>query len=86
MTEVDKPLVLAPRGGAWFRAGGVELHLGAEDYFRPAVKGHPGILVDDLDDVVRPGPLLVGVTGQESQPPPCERLAGGTGRRKMLST
>jgi catechol 2,3-dioxygenase-like lactoylglutathione lyase family enzyme len=52
MTEVDKPPVLAARGGAWFRAGDVELHLGVEDNFRPARKGHPGIVVTDLDDVV----------------------------------
>ena len=52
MTEVDKPPVLAARGGAWFRAGNVELHLGVEDNFRPARKGHPGIVVTDLDDVV----------------------------------
>jgi catechol 2,3-dioxygenase-like lactoylglutathione lyase family enzyme len=51
MTEVPKPEVMARRGGAWFRAGGVELHLGAEDDFVPDRKGHPGILVDDLDDV-----------------------------------
>ena len=36
MTEVDKPPALAARGGAWFRAGDVELHLGVEDNFRPA--------------------------------------------------
>lgn len=52
MTELDKPPVLAARGGAWFRAGDVELHLGVEDNFRPARKGHPGIVVTDLDDVV----------------------------------
>lgn len=53
MTEIDKPPVLAARGGAWFRAGGLELHLGVEDDFRPARKGHPGILVSDLDEVAR---------------------------------
>jgi len=52
MTEVDKPPILAARGGAWFRAGDVELHLGVENNFRPARKGHPGIVVTDLDDVV----------------------------------
>jgi catechol 2,3-dioxygenase-like lactoylglutathione lyase family enzyme len=52
MTEVDKPPVLAARGGAWFRSGGLELHLGVEEDFRPARKGHPGILVGDLDAVV----------------------------------
>ena len=48
MTEVPKPPVLAARGGAWFRAGAVELHLGVEDDFRPARKAHPGLLVVDL--------------------------------------
>jgi len=51
MIEVEKPPVLAARGGAWFRAGGVELHLGVEDGFRPARKAHPGILVTDLDEL-----------------------------------
>jgi catechol 2,3-dioxygenase-like lactoylglutathione lyase family enzyme len=53
MTEIDKPPVLAARGGAWFRAGGVELHLGVEADFRPARKAHPGILVTDLDALAR---------------------------------
>src|SRR4051794_41987470 len=53
MSEIEKPPMLAARGGAWFRAGGLELHLGVEDDFRPARKGHPGILVNDLDEVVR---------------------------------
>jgi catechol 2,3-dioxygenase-like lactoylglutathione lyase family enzyme len=52
MTEIDKPVVLAARGGVWFSAGGVELHLGVEDDFRPARKAHPGIVVDDLDALV----------------------------------
>jgi catechol 2,3-dioxygenase-like lactoylglutathione lyase family enzyme len=51
MTEVDKPSALTARGGAWFRAAGVEVHLGAEEDFRPARKGHPGILVTDLDQL-----------------------------------
>lgn len=53
MNEIDKPPVLAARGGAWFQAGAVELHLGVEDDFRPARKAHPGILVGDLDEIVR---------------------------------
>lgn len=53
MTEVGKPPVLAARGGAWFRAGGLELHLGVEEDSGPARKAHPGILVADLDEVVR---------------------------------
>ena len=61
MTEVDKPSVLAARGGAWFRAGGLELHLGVEEAFGPARKAHPGVLVSDLDEVVR----RLGAAGQD---------------------
>jgi catechol 2,3-dioxygenase-like lactoylglutathione lyase family enzyme len=53
MEEIPKPPVLAARGGAWFTGGHLELHLGVEDDFRPAQKAHPGILVDDIEDVVR---------------------------------
>ena len=47
--EVAKPPMLAARGGCWFRGHGIELHLGAEQDFRPARKAHPGLLVHDLD-------------------------------------
>jgi catechol 2,3-dioxygenase-like lactoylglutathione lyase family enzyme len=53
MEEIPKPPVLAARGGAWFTSGRLELHLGVEDDFRPAKKAHPGILVDDIEDLVR---------------------------------
>lgn len=53
MSEIEEPPVLAARCGASFRAGGLELHLGVEDDLRPARKGHPGILVNDLDEVAR---------------------------------
>jgi catechol 2,3-dioxygenase-like lactoylglutathione lyase family enzyme len=49
MTELDKPPVLAARGGCWFRSGAVELHLGVEQDFSPARKAHPGMLVSDID-------------------------------------
>ncbi|WP_280666491.1 MULTISPECIES: hypothetical protein [unclassified Kitasatospora] len=43
-----KPPVLAARGGCWFRADGLEVHLGVEAEFAPARKAHPGILVNGL--------------------------------------
>jgi len=49
MTELEKPPVLATRGGCWFRSGGWEVHLGVEEDFRPARKAHPGVLVTGLD-------------------------------------
>jgi catechol 2,3-dioxygenase-like lactoylglutathione lyase family enzyme len=48
LVEVPKPTVLAVRGGAWFEAGAVRIHLGVEHDFRPAKKAHPAIAVDDL--------------------------------------
>jgi catechol 2,3-dioxygenase-like lactoylglutathione lyase family enzyme len=48
MTEVRKPPVLAARGGCWFRGGGIEVHLGVEADFVPALKAHPGLLVTGL--------------------------------------
>ncbi|MFJ8075208.1 VOC family protein [Streptomyces sp. NPDC096176] len=48
MRELQKPPVLAARGGCWFRGGGLEVHLGVEQDFAPARKAHPGILVRSL--------------------------------------
>lgn len=48
LDEVEKPPILAARGGAWFRAGAVDLHVGVEPEFVPARKAHPALLVDDL--------------------------------------
>ncbi len=53
MTELGKPEVLAARGGCWFRGGVLELHLGVEKDFRPAAKAHPGILVENLDELAK---------------------------------
>ncbi|MGZ4428322.1 MAG: VOC family protein [Nocardioidaceae bacterium] len=49
--EVEKPPVLAARGGCWFRGDGVEVHVGVEEGFAPARKAHPAFLVDDVDAV-----------------------------------
>ncbi|MER7726486.1 VOC family protein [Streptomyces sp. NPDC096323] len=49
MTEIPKPPVLAARGGCWFRAGPVQLHLGVEADFRPARKAHPGLRVRNIE-------------------------------------
>ncbi|MER5989568.1 VOC family protein [Streptomyces viridosporus] len=49
MTEIPKPPVLAARGGCWFRAQAVQLHLGIEPDFRPARKAHPGLRVTGID-------------------------------------
>ncbi|MFC6067854.1 VOC family protein [Streptomyces ochraceiscleroticus] len=49
MARVPKPPALAARGGCWFEAGTVRLHLGVDDAFRPSAKAHPGLRVTDID-------------------------------------
>jgi catechol 2,3-dioxygenase-like lactoylglutathione lyase family enzyme len=49
LTEIAKPPALAARGGAWFGDGGVQVHLGVEQDFRPAKKAHPAFRVESLD-------------------------------------
>lgn len=53
LPEIPKPPALALRGGAWFEAPGVKIHLGVETDFRPARKAHPGLLVGDLPGLAR---------------------------------
>jgi catechol 2,3-dioxygenase-like lactoylglutathione lyase family enzyme len=52
LSETPKPPHLAKRGGCWFEGDSVKIHLGVEANFRPAVKAHPGLLVDDLPALV----------------------------------
>ncbi|WP_030262141.1 VOC family protein [Streptomyces violens] len=49
MVRAPKPATLAVRGGCWFEAGKVRLHLGIDDAYRPSAKAHPGILVTGID-------------------------------------
>ena len=49
LEHVAKPPELADRGGAWFRSGELEVHLGVEEGFQPALKAHPAFLVEDLE-------------------------------------
>ncbi|HEX6087065.1 MAG TPA: VOC family protein [Thermoanaerobaculia bacterium] len=65
--EVPKPADLAKRGGVWFRAGTLDVHLGADDDFTPAKKAHPALLVDDLEAVKR-ACETAGHTTDQGQP------------------
>jgi catechol 2,3-dioxygenase-like lactoylglutathione lyase family enzyme len=49
--RVEKPPHLEARGGCWFEANGVNLHLGVEANFVPARKAHPAFIVSSLDEV-----------------------------------
>ena len=45
LEEIAKPDSLQARGGAWFRCGEQQLHVGIAAEFSPALKAHPGLLV-----------------------------------------
>src|ERR1043165_875600 len=47
-TEVPKPEDMRARGGMWFQAGPVQIHLGVEPDMRPSVKAHPALVVTEL--------------------------------------
>ncbi|MCB9151767.1 MAG: glyoxalase [Caldilineaceae bacterium] len=70
LTEQPKPSNLATRGGVWFTAGALKLHLGVEPEFRPARKAHPALLVRGLDA------LIARCTDAGYPPVPDEPLAG----------
>jgi len=52
LEEMPKPAALAGRGGAWFRGGAVQLHLGVESDFRPSRKAHPALRVEGLTTLI----------------------------------
>ncbi|GAA2396443.1 glyoxalase [Dactylosporangium salmoneum] len=53
MVELEKPPVLAARGGCWFRGGALELHFGVEKEFVAARKAHPGLLISGIDALAK---------------------------------
>jgi catechol 2,3-dioxygenase-like lactoylglutathione lyase family enzyme len=49
--RVKKPPELEVRGGCWFEHGGLRVHLGVEQDFRPARKAHPALAVSGIDEL-----------------------------------
>lgn len=69
---VEKPRELAARGGRWYTAGTVGVHLGVEEGFQPSTKSHICLVVDDYQD------LLERLTSAGYSLRPDEDLAGVT--------
>jgi catechol 2,3-dioxygenase-like lactoylglutathione lyase family enzyme len=62
LVRLPKPEPQASRGGCWFGRGPVQVHLGAEEDFRPARKAHPALVVRDLpalEEALRAGGVEV---------------------------
>ena len=53
LVEIEKPPELAARGGAWFRCGAQELHVGVERDFVAARKAHPALAVSAAEELDR---------------------------------
>ena len=70
---VEKPEAMAARGGRWFEAGAVKVHLGTETDFRPAKKAHPAITVGNFDALLE----RLSAAGVEFRP-----AEEGPGRRR----
>lgn len=52
MPELAKPAALQARGGLWFQCGALQLHLGIDPAFQPALNAHPGMIVDALAPII----------------------------------
>jgi catechol 2,3-dioxygenase-like lactoylglutathione lyase family enzyme len=51
-TTLEKPPILAARGGRWYQRDDAVLHLGVDPHFAPATKAHPALVVDDYEGLV----------------------------------
>ncbi|MCA1053609.1 glyoxalase [Rossellomorea aquimaris] len=51
LKEIPKPENLQGRGGCWFEFGSQEIHVGIQKDFVPALKAHPGLLVEGLEEL-----------------------------------
>jgi catechol 2,3-dioxygenase-like lactoylglutathione lyase family enzyme len=67
--EIPKPDGLLKLGGMWFSNGRVELHVGAEEDFRPARNAHPALIVDDLDGLLSAARAFGGEVREPLQVP-----------------
>jgi hypothetical protein len=61
-----KPRELSDRGGCWFAASDVMIHLGSEQAFRAVDRAHPALLIRDLD-AARGALMVAGVAVEEDE-------------------
>lgn len=51
-SPVEKPPILAARGGRWYQRDDAVLHLGVDESFVPATKAHPALVIDFYEGMV----------------------------------
>jgi catechol 2,3-dioxygenase-like lactoylglutathione lyase family enzyme len=50
LEEIEKPDVLKPNGGLWFKIANIQLHIGVEE-MQGKSKRHPAFEVEDLEKI-----------------------------------
>jgi catechol 2,3-dioxygenase-like lactoylglutathione lyase family enzyme len=82
LEEIEKPSLLAARGGVWFRVGTHALHVGVTTEFVPATKAHPALRVSSVTELERLAAILESHGVPISHPDPAE--IPGTARLHFL--
>jgi catechol 2,3-dioxygenase-like lactoylglutathione lyase family enzyme len=74
LREIEKPAEMKARGGCWFDAGGLDVHLRAEEkHPDPREQRHFGLEVDDVD-ALRRRLAAAGVEIDPGNPAPWKRF------------
>ena len=74
LREIPKPEPLLVRGGVWFDAGGLDVHVSVEEQQRkPDVGRHLGIECADVEKL-RASLEAAGVTTEDGRPAPWRRF------------
>jgi catechol 2,3-dioxygenase-like lactoylglutathione lyase family enzyme len=74
LTEIPKPEPLRARGGVWFDAGGLDLHVSIDNERQQAdALRHFGLACDDLDGM-RSRLTAAGVVVEDGRPAPWKRF------------
>jgi catechol 2,3-dioxygenase-like lactoylglutathione lyase family enzyme len=74
LVEIPKPEALRVRGGVWFDAGGLDIHLSVEDgRFGADALRHFGIECGDVDGV-RARLRAAGIATEDGRPAPWKRF------------
>ena len=77
--EIEKPLDMQARGGMWWQAGPIQIHLGLEPGMRASAKDAPALRVADLGSYIarlaaagcewKPGTEIPGVQRGHTRDP-----------------
>jgi catechol 2,3-dioxygenase-like lactoylglutathione lyase family enzyme len=74
LREIPKPASMRSRGGVWFDAGGIDVHVSAEEVRTgPDTYRHFGFDCENIDEV-RARLTAAGITTEDGRPAPWRRF------------